>query len=171
MKTCSYCGRENAEDAVRCLECGTPFATEATESEMAEANDPVRLRRTVAERKMFIGVASFIVGILVTAISYSAAANNPAGGTYIIAYGAIVYGVMRFIQGYTSKDIGPSNDDLAYAELSHGTRLEAEGRVKAALAVYQSVIDQYPESEASRDAQKSIDALRDSPSLSEPDQA
>src|SRR6516225_816592 len=35
MKACDYCGRENADDARHCLECGTPFGNQA-EPEQSE---------------------------------------------------------------------------------------------------------------------------------------
>lgn len=169
MKTCTYCGRENADDAAHCSECGTPFVTASTEPKICMEDHPQVSRRAVAESRMLVGALWFIGGVLVTAFSYSSAANNPAGGSYIIAYGAIIFGVIKFIQGYASNDSQSSDDDIAYAALSHGTRLEAEGRVKQALAVYQAIIEKYPDSEAGRDARKSIDALRDSPSLFLPD--
>ncbi len=49
-------------------------------------------------KKMSIGVLFFVGGCAVTAITYSAAA---AGGTYVIASGAILFGIMKFIQGLT----------------------------------------------------------------------
>jgi hypothetical protein len=29
MKTCSYCGRENSDEAVRCMECGTEIVAQS----------------------------------------------------------------------------------------------------------------------------------------------
>ena len=36
MKKCSYCGRDNADEAVNCHECGTEFEREAKDSESAD---------------------------------------------------------------------------------------------------------------------------------------
>ena len=33
MKTCDYCGRENDDAAVRCVECGTEFAARQSQGE------------------------------------------------------------------------------------------------------------------------------------------
>jgi len=35
MKTCSYCGRENQDEAARCRECGTDFTTEQAPEKLA----------------------------------------------------------------------------------------------------------------------------------------
>jgi hypothetical protein len=32
VKSCSYCGRENADDSRNCRECGTEFAAQTEES-------------------------------------------------------------------------------------------------------------------------------------------
>jgi len=52
-----------------------------------------------ANRDFTLGAAWLIGGILVTAVSYSMAANRPTGGHYLIATGAIVYGLFRVIRG------------------------------------------------------------------------
>jgi len=56
-----------------------------------------------ANRDFTLGAAWLIGGILVTAVSYSIAANSPTGGHYLIATGAIVYGLFRVIRGLSGK--------------------------------------------------------------------
>ena len=34
MKKCSYCGRDNADEALNCKECGTEFEREVLDSEV-----------------------------------------------------------------------------------------------------------------------------------------
>jgi hypothetical protein len=51
MKNCAYCGRENTEDAVQCLECGTAF--------VAQPN----VEQAAAEKKMLYGALWCIAGI------------------------------------------------------------------------------------------------------------
>ncbi len=41
MKRCSYCGRENDDAAVRCVECGTDYPIER---EQEEQTSPLALR-------------------------------------------------------------------------------------------------------------------------------
>ena len=49
-------------------------------------------------RNIVIGLIFCIGGILVTALTYSAASG---GGRYVIAWGAIVFGAIQFIRGLT----------------------------------------------------------------------
>lgn len=46
--------------------------------------------------RMWIGLAVVLVGIVVTAVTFSAA---EPGGTYFVAYGAILFGGLAFLQG------------------------------------------------------------------------
>jgi hypothetical protein len=55
--------------------------------------------RNEAYKQMAIGAVISIIGILVTWGTYSAAANNPGGGSYVVAWGAIIFGGWRFIRG------------------------------------------------------------------------
>lgn len=53
-------------------------------------------QRSSASKRMVLGTIIFLIGVTITVISYSIA--NP-GGTYIIAGGAIITGVVIFIKG------------------------------------------------------------------------
>jgi hypothetical protein len=39
MKTCTWCGRENSDDRIQCLECGTELAGEAPDPKPTEPHD------------------------------------------------------------------------------------------------------------------------------------
>lgn len=54
-------------------------------------------------RDLAIGGAWLVGGILVTAVSYSMAANSPGGGHYFITTGAIIYGGFRIFRGLASR--------------------------------------------------------------------
>ncbi len=47
---------------------------------------------------MLVGGAFFVVGLIVTIGSYSAATSG--GGTYYLCWGAIIFGLIQFIQGF-----------------------------------------------------------------------
>ncbi|MEX2459548.1 MAG: hypothetical protein WD770_11265 [Actinomycetota bacterium] len=49
--------------------------------------------------RMWIGGAVAVIGILVTVITYSAASSGSGGGRYVVAWGAIVFGALAFLQG------------------------------------------------------------------------
>lgn len=55
--------------------------------------------RKNAVRAMQIGAAAFIIGVIITVGSYSAAASSSTGGTYVVTGGAIIYGAWQFIKG------------------------------------------------------------------------
>jgi hypothetical protein len=110
---------------------------------------------------MLSGALWCIGGIFVTVITYLSAASSPTGGTYFVAWGAIIFGAVRFFQGLSGGDSKPNTEeDIGYAALAHGTRLETEGRAQEALAVYQRIVEQYPQTDAGRDAKKSIESLQ-----------
>ena len=56
--------------------------------------------RAYGIRKMKSGAAWCLGGILVTAISIYAAANTLGGGSYFLAWGAILFGAVDFLHGW-----------------------------------------------------------------------
>ena len=56
-------------------------------------------RRSAANRSLIIGVILVVIGVVITAATYSAAASNRHGGTYIVAYGPIAVGILRILRG------------------------------------------------------------------------
>ena len=52
-----------------------------------------------AKRNMLIGGLWCIGGTVVTVLTYQAAANNPGGGSYVVAWGAIIFGAFQFLRG------------------------------------------------------------------------
>ena len=160
MKNCSYCGRENTDAAAKCRECGTALVTEPGNSQDSEPDASDNPARAAAEKRMLYGALWCIGGIFVTVFSYLSAASSPLGGTYVIAWGAIVFGALRFFQGLSGRDTQPSTEDIGYEALAYGTKLEIEGRVQEALAVYQRIVEKYPHTDAGRDAKKSIESLQ-----------
>jgi hypothetical protein len=50
-------------------------------------------------KNMIIGALWCVGGILVTAITYNMAANDSHGGSYFVAYGAVIFGGIQFFKG------------------------------------------------------------------------
>jgi hypothetical protein len=48
---------------------------------------------------MGVGSLICVVGIAITVGSYEMAASSPGGGSYLLAWGAIVFGGVRFLKG------------------------------------------------------------------------
>jgi hypothetical protein len=63
--------------------------------------------RENGQRDIWVGVAWLAGGLLVTGLSYSAAAASPGGGRYLVTTGAIVYGAVRLVRGLSR--LGNSN--------------------------------------------------------------
>jgi hypothetical protein len=53
--------------------------------------------QSAAKRNMVFGGILFAVGLMITVGSYSSAADG--GGRYIVAWGAMIFGALRFIYG------------------------------------------------------------------------
>jgi hypothetical protein len=158
ISKCDYCGRENAAGALRCSGCGSDRANPGGITPMAEPIPDDSTRRA-AEKRMVRGALWCIGGILVTGTTYLLA-SGPAGGTYVIAWGAIVFGAVEFICGATGHKEEIDPEELAYHALEVATRLETEGRVQEAIAIYERIAQEYPNKPAGHDAQKSLESLR-----------
>ncbi len=52
-----------------------------------------------ANRNMLVGGVICIIGILVTIGTYAAASHSSSGGSYVVAWGAIIFGAIQFFRG------------------------------------------------------------------------
>jgi hypothetical protein len=69
----------------------------ATASAFVErANRTKNERRVAGRRHMVTGAVLCAIGIVITVVSYNAAAH---GGTYVVAWGAIGFGAIQFFRG------------------------------------------------------------------------
>ena len=57
--------------------------------------------RAAGERNMLLGALIFLIGIIVTVVTLVAAAGR--GGTYVVAWGAIIFGAGLFVRGLQQK--------------------------------------------------------------------
>jgi hypothetical protein len=55
-------------------------------------------RRARSARMMGVGLLLLIVGIVITSVTHDEAESN-GGGTYVVAYGPMIVGGIRFFQG------------------------------------------------------------------------
>jgi hypothetical protein len=58
-----------------------------------------KTRREAAMGEMLIGGGVCVIGLIVTIGSFSTASSSPSGGTYVIAWGAIIFGAIQFFRG------------------------------------------------------------------------
>ncbi|HET9622294.1 MAG TPA: hypothetical protein VFP84_13065 [Kofleriaceae bacterium] len=74
-----------------------PSPEQLRKREEAE-REQAALRRSHARNLMITGAALFAVGAIITAVTFSSA-SSPSGGTYLVAYGPMFAGVIRFVRG------------------------------------------------------------------------
>ena len=78
MKACSYCGRDNVDDACRCWECGIEFKPPATQVEVNIQLPPAprwkRVRAVVTTVFIFISFVLFYYSLF---WGWASGAGNP----------------------------------------------------------------------------------------------
>jgi hypothetical protein len=106
MKNCTYCGKEYPDEATVCVFDDEPLGKMGANG-VVEAPAPIEpvsntSARDEANRNMLVGGILCGGGILVTAMTM-AASSGPGGGPYIVAWGAILFGGIRFIRGVLAR--------------------------------------------------------------------
>jgi len=99
--TCSDCSSASivsSLDPVRLELCSTAKPSALTGGSADRNAELVNAAscRSAAQHTMLYGALSCVGGTVATIISYSAAAP---GGTYVVAWGAIIFGAVRFWKG------------------------------------------------------------------------
>lgn len=103
-----------------CSDCRTPLVSsesDAIEGIRPIAGDPYRGlgARTMAEpsrpksrakNDTAVGLAFLLGGLLLTALTYASASSSRSGGSYIVAWGPVLYGAVRLIRGVSSASSG-----------------------------------------------------------------
>jgi hypothetical protein len=69
--------------------------------------DEQGLEEQAAEQKrgghdLLVGGLWFAAGLIITIWTYDAASSSPSGGRYLVAWGPMVYGGIRFVKGLFS---------------------------------------------------------------------
>lgn len=80
------------------------------------------------------------------------------GGTYVVAWGAIIFGGIQFYQGLTSGKCTELRLTDATRLLNVAAQLESSDPVRA-IAVYTEIIRLFPNSSASAEAQRNLQAI------------
>jgi ribosomal protein L37AE/L43A len=73
---------------------GAPPAISAGAAQDAER----AAKRSHAAKTMVMGLVLLLVGVVITSVTHDQAESN-GGGTYIVAYGPMIVGGIRFFQG------------------------------------------------------------------------
>ena len=75
------------------------FDPAAASAIVERANRTKDERRVAARRHMIMGAVVCVIGIVITAWSY-AAAEEGGGGSYVVAWGALVFGAIQCFRGF-----------------------------------------------------------------------
>ena len=65
----------------------------------AGASDLASAARKRGIQQILIGAVLFVVGLIITVATYGGASSSPRGGTYFVAYGPMIFGVIGMIRG------------------------------------------------------------------------
>lgn len=95
-KRCSNCNLMNPEMAATC-DCGRSFLDGSMTTPQNDPRSVDHERRAYANRQLVWGVVLLGIGIVVTAATYGSASQS--GGSYIIAYGPMIVGVIKIFRG------------------------------------------------------------------------
>ena len=158
MTKCLYCGKENADDSARCQGCGTMLKPDSGASDLSPSSEFQGPRVAKRQRMMNSGALWFFGGTAATLLSYMSAVNSPYGGHYVIAWGAMAYGAVKFIQGLAAGNARVADNNDARDLLDLAARLEGPDRAKA-LLTYKDIVKRFPGTRASEEAQRNIKAL------------
>jgi hypothetical protein len=60
------------------------------------------IARKRALRQTAIGLALVVAGVVVTAVTYGGAASSPSGGTYAVAWGPVLFGIIATVRGFSA---------------------------------------------------------------------
>ncbi len=77
-----------------------PGGTKIAEIQIAGASG--LSAKAIGKKNLVRGLLWLVGGILVTAVTYSMAASSSTGGTYFVAWGAIIFGGIQFVKGLIS---------------------------------------------------------------------
>jgi hypothetical protein len=97
---CSKCGAVQAATAIACPACGWSSVAEALRIQRPDDSGSerfARLRREEGRDQIVFGATLLGIGGLITALTYALALGGP--GIYVIAYGPMVAGGLRLVQG------------------------------------------------------------------------
>ncbi len=132
MKKCTYCGRTYPDEVTQCAIDAYPLATEGMPAPLAMgpvedvpnnvvsgSAGPDSPAQAAAKKSIIRGALWCVGGLIVTVVSYGEASGS-RGGTYVVAWGAILFGGIRFIRGLmaldASKNPGPAGVSMPVAQ-------------------------------------------------------
>lgn len=97
---CGKCGAVQPATAMACPACGWSSVAEALRIQRPDDSGDerfARLRREDGRDQIVFGATLLGIGALITGLTYALAVGGP--GIYVVAYGPMIVGVIRLVQG------------------------------------------------------------------------
>jgi len=89
-------GKDEIVAKIRAKGIEEPYASEGINAAIGQIKNAYEEK---ARNQMIYGGLIFVVGLALTIGTYSMAASSETGGTYLIAYGPVIFGLIRFFRG------------------------------------------------------------------------
>jgi len=110
---CPKCGTSNADTALNCGQChislqwamqnlagASPAQLQQQTPALAVPEiSPSIVEDGIGQRNMLYGALWCTGGIIITLVTYGMASSGSGGGTYVIAWGAVLFGAIQFFKG------------------------------------------------------------------------
>ena len=99
-------------------------------------------------------------GVLVASLTYRTQDIAPGNGTYVVAWGLLVFGALEFCKGLSMAKAPPPGKNALNEDLAAAAKLQAAGQLQEALALYQKIAAESPDSAAGREARIGMENLK-----------
>ena len=97
---CPKCAEFIATDASQCRFCSTPIVSESAQfAADAQDKENKRYMRSRYMRHMWTGGGLFLLGLLISIVTFAMAYYSPTGGYYVLILGLVLGGAGDFLYG------------------------------------------------------------------------
>ncbi len=156
---CDYCGKPNPDRFATCVNCGTVLATPAP----GDAPQPGKKSRLLAVSLAIlfgplglIYVRAWVPAAVMLLISFLVLLTRH--GALWVVIGVRILAALWAYCAVSEQDEAPNAQRDSKRLLDQAARLESTDKIQA-MAVYEQTIREYPDTSASREAARNIEAL------------
>jgi hypothetical protein len=161
LETCSYCGRANPARLSACAECGTALVSEPP---LPARTEPARKSQTLA---VFLSLIFGPLGLIYVGGWWQAFVMIVVGLPFILTHTGGLWLTIggRLIAAAWAYSLVVEHDDAPNQQRDAGRLLDEAARLESvdfhkAIAAYEEVIRQYPDTRASKQAASAIETLK-----------
>lgn len=162
-ETCSYCGRANPDKLPACAECGTALVSELP---APASTGPARKSKALA---VFLSLIFGPLGLIYVGGWWQAFVMIVVGAPFILSHTGGLWLTIggRLVAAAWAYSLVVEQDDAPNPQRDAGRLLDKASRLenvdfREAIAAYEEVMRQYPDTRASKQAASAIETLRKS---------